>query len=496
MVMIGSLCLRANVMQVGHPRHRAVLLGDLADHAGRGQAGDPRQIDRRLGVAGPDEHAALARPQREHVARLARGRAASSPDRCAARIVIARSGAETPVATCLASIDTHIGVPRRDELSATASGISSASSRSGVIARQSSPRACVIMKLTASGVTRSAAIVRSPSFSRSSSSTTTIIPPARIAATRLVDGRERRRGGRRAGSGFAGAGFDGCATRFDGAVLVVIGPAGAGPGVRASARRTTYFPTRSHSRFTGVADPGRRQRRVRPGVRNDLDVEPLVVERGDGQADAVDRNRALEDHPGRQIGRKANAQAAELAFVGDRRLEGADAVDVSLDDVPAEPAVGAQRPLQVDRPARRRAAPSAVTRRVSGDTSMHHGGPSRRITVRQTPLVARLSPSASSGPSVVSSSSTRAAGLGWRRRARVPVASMSPVNIGFDQDVVAERLGARSVRGRRARTTAASPTARRRRRAPPARRSSGRDRRRRPSRPRRAAPARLRGAAT
>src|SRR5579871_6250880 len=41
------------------------------------------------------------------------------------------------------------------------------------------------MKLMASGVTFSAAKVRSPSFSRSSSSTTTIIRPARISATAL-----------------------------------------------------------------------------------------------------------------------------------------------------------------------------------------------------------------------------------------------------------------------------------------------------------------------
>ena len=39
------------------------------------------------------------------------------------------------------------------------------------------------MKLMASGVTFAAAIVRSPSFSRSSSSTTTIIRPARTASS-------------------------------------------------------------------------------------------------------------------------------------------------------------------------------------------------------------------------------------------------------------------------------------------------------------------------
>ena len=41
---------------------------------------------------------------------------------------------------------------------------------------------CLAMKLMASGVTFSAARVRSPSFSRSSSSTTTIIRPARISS--------------------------------------------------------------------------------------------------------------------------------------------------------------------------------------------------------------------------------------------------------------------------------------------------------------------------
>ena len=43
------------------------------------------------------------------------------------------------------------------------------------------------MKLIASGVTFSAAIVRSPSFSRSSSSTTMIILPARIGVDRVLD---------------------------------------------------------------------------------------------------------------------------------------------------------------------------------------------------------------------------------------------------------------------------------------------------------------------
>ena len=45
------------------------------------------------------------------------------------------------------------------------------------------PRPCVIMKLTDSAVALSAAQMKSPSFSRSSASTTTTIRPGRIAST-------------------------------------------------------------------------------------------------------------------------------------------------------------------------------------------------------------------------------------------------------------------------------------------------------------------------
>ncbi len=83
----------------------------------------------------------------------------------------------------LASIDTQNAVSNVELFFATISGISSSSSRSGVIDRQISPRPYRAMKLIISGVIFSAAIVRSPSFSRFSSSTTMTILPARMAAT-------------------------------------------------------------------------------------------------------------------------------------------------------------------------------------------------------------------------------------------------------------------------------------------------------------------------
>ena len=46
----------------------AVLVDDLAQHAGRVQPGHAGQVDGGLGVAGPLEHAALAVAQREDVA--------------------------------------------------------------------------------------------------------------------------------------------------------------------------------------------------------------------------------------------------------------------------------------------------------------------------------------------------------------------------------------------------------------------------------------------
>src|SRR5262249_36401610 len=54
--------------EVRHPSHGAVVVDDLADHAGGVQAGEAGEIDRRLGLSAALEHAAGAGAQREHVA--------------------------------------------------------------------------------------------------------------------------------------------------------------------------------------------------------------------------------------------------------------------------------------------------------------------------------------------------------------------------------------------------------------------------------------------
>ena len=81
-----------------------------------------------------------------------------------------------------ASIETVNGVSKGDSFLAAIRSSPSSSQRSGVSDRQIRPRPSLAMKLIASGVANCAAIVRSPSFSRSSSSQTTTILPWRISS--------------------------------------------------------------------------------------------------------------------------------------------------------------------------------------------------------------------------------------------------------------------------------------------------------------------------
>ena len=177
-----------------------------------------------------------------------------------------------PVLVTRLRLDRHAerGVEPRRVLSSTISGMSSSSSRSSVIGMQIRPRPCFAMKLIASGVTFSAAIVRSPSFSRSSSSTTMIISPSRMASMASSIGGERRL---RAA----------CACRH---LRSLICPSSSIMSDRA--RDATYLPRMSHSRLTSVARLSRARRFVCcPRERDDLHVEAPIVHAGDRQADAV-----------------------------------------------------------------------------------------------------------------------------------------------------------------------------------------------------------------
>ena len=54
-------------LELGHPRHGAVVVHDFGKHTGLAQARQAREVHRGLGVTGPLEHAALAVPQRKDV---------------------------------------------------------------------------------------------------------------------------------------------------------------------------------------------------------------------------------------------------------------------------------------------------------------------------------------------------------------------------------------------------------------------------------------------
>ena len=108
------------------------------------------------------------------------------------RIVVARSYADTPVLLFIWSTDTVKAVPNFEaEGVVTIMGMFNSSSRLPNIGTHNRPRASVIMKFTISGVTFSAAITRSPSFSRLSSSTIIRSLPdcmSAIAFSTLING--------------------------------------------------------------------------------------------------------------------------------------------------------------------------------------------------------------------------------------------------------------------------------------------------------------------
>jgi hypothetical protein len=111
-----------------------------------------------------------------------------------ARTVAARSNALVPVVVRpWMSIETANAVPWLSLFLETMSGILSSSSRDCVTGMHTIPRPFVTMKLTASGVAFSAAMMKSPSFSRSASSTTITILPARMSsiASSIVENIDR-----------------------------------------------------------------------------------------------------------------------------------------------------------------------------------------------------------------------------------------------------------------------------------------------------------------
>ena len=137
--------------EVADARHRAVVVHDLADHAGRVQAGEAGEVDGGLGLAGALEHAAGAAFSGKMCPGWTRSRGVLSGS-IATWIVRARSCAEMPVVTpSRASIETVNGVSKGDSFFAAMRSRPSSSQRCGVSDRQIRPRPWVAMKFIGLG---------------------------------------------------------------------------------------------------------------------------------------------------------------------------------------------------------------------------------------------------------------------------------------------------------------------------------------------------------
>src|SRR5918998_3889517 len=195
------------------------------------------------------------------------------------------------------------------------------------------------MNATSSGVASSEAKIRSPSFSRSSSSITTTGRPLLTAAMEYSTVSRR---------------------------MVLTSP----PRWRSSAPCPRVLSPCVSSRacsqqaFHVLGDhvdlqvdraPGRdgTQRGLPQGGGDEADLQPRLgvvggADGADGQRDAVDGDRALLDDVARQLRRQPDPHDLPV-LAGGAGDDGADAVDVALHQVPTESGVRGDGTLQVDR---------------------------------------------------------------------------------------------------------------------------------------------------
>ena len=251
------------------------------------------------------------------------------------------------------------GALRLGVVVATISGMSSSSSRSPVIGAQMTPEVWRTKKAIFSGVAASAAMMRSPSFSRSSSSTTTTISPRGDGGDGVLD---------RARTGVLGRARCG----VTGSARCV--RSGTGSRSAPARRRSTYLAMTSTSRLTGSPGPLRPRVVTAAVCGMTATVKPSSSGVDDGEADAVDGDRALLDDVAQQLGRHADLQ------VGRRVDDLADGVDVALHEVAAEAVLEADRPLEVDRVARRQVAEVGAGEGLVGDVGLP---PARRRSRRR-----------------------------------------------------------------------------------------------------------------
>jgi len=169
----------AVIHEIGHSGHSPVLVHDLADDTGRREAGQPCQIDSGLGLPCPLKHSSRLRLEREDMPEVRRAAVGINGDPNRARTV---SGGDTP-RDAVAGVNGH-GEGRLEHRLVLGGHEGKGQFVTPLRGERdrSAQRPSRAMKLIASGVAKSAATVRSPSFSRSSSSQTTTIRPRRMSS--------------------------------------------------------------------------------------------------------------------------------------------------------------------------------------------------------------------------------------------------------------------------------------------------------------------------
>ena len=111
-------------------------------------------------------------------------------------------------------------------------------------------------------------------------------------------------------------------------------------------------------------------------VRDERDLDAVVVERGDGERDAVDRDRALLDAVAAGARRASSSRRRAPSPSGSSADDPTAAVDVALDEVPAERLARAQRRLEVDLGAGRETAERRARDRLRDGVELERDSPS------------------------------------------------------------------------------------------------------------------------
>src|SRR5215471_11155037 len=206
------------------------------------------------------------------------------------------------------------------------------------------------MNDTNSGVANSAAKIRSPSFSRSSSSTTiTALPDLMSAIACSIESNRTVISTSRLGR-----------ARAPTARSALVDPRTRSAPARTASRRRGSSRERSsrldepghvlgedvHLEIYRVAGLLPAERGGPQRLRDQADLEPVRAYPGHGQRDPVDGDRALLRDVAGKIDR--HAEPDEIPGIARRTTDQhPGAVDVALHDVPVQAAVGAHRPLEV-----------------------------------------------------------------------------------------------------------------------------------------------------